>query len=481
MRDAISLLLENLSNRNFKFMSYYSNKKGGSSEHVSIKDKAISKFSELIITRMEQIEAGEWKQGWIPGNVAGVPENIENGKLSGSNVFTLLLDTMFKGYSMPVYMTCNQANNLGVRINKGAESIPVIFWNVSYKDANGKSVKSDDYALMTEKEKEGITATPFLTGYNEFNIDQTNFKEVAPEKYEELKKRFRAPDIPDIEGMYTNAAIDRMLERQEWVCPVKYDKLSSGASFSPSKDCITIPMKHQFKVSHSPEEIYKDGMEYYSTFIHEAVHSTGTEDRLNRVKGDRFGDKKYGYEECIAELSAAVVGKTLGFEKRILDNNMQYVKGWISAIKEKPGVVINMVGDIGKASNMVLEKINEQKIALGEKPIFGKESILSDEEVQEVQARSSVKRIVGFIVERANDPSPHASFTKAQSYVINKYLDGFVNQGERIKEADRLWSLAERHPDMKKACSEWKDETKEEFNGIVNGILNENVSAGMRR
>ena len=70
-------------------------------------------------------------------------------------------------------------------------------------------------------------------------------------------------------------------------------------------------------------------MEYYSTFLHEATHSTGSPERLNRIKGKQFGDSQYGHEEYVAEMTAAVVGNSLGFDKRILDNNTAYIQGLV--------------------------------------------------------------------------------------------------------------------------------------------------------
>ena len=332
---------------------------------------AIEKFADMMIARMEEMKESHWKKGWIDGYGSyGLPQNIVSGTLNGGNSFFLQLDTAMNGYKMPLYMTFLQAQNMGLRINKGAESMPVIFWDMLYKDQNGKRVDHDTVDSMTREERQALTSTPILRVYKEFNVDQTNLAEVNPQKYEQLQERFKAPDMKDDKGMYANAAIDRMLQRQEWLCPVQYDQMASGASFSPSKDRIVIPMKAQFNISTTPEEIYKDGMEYYSTFLHEATHSTGTPERLNRVKGKQFGDKQYGHEEYVAEMTAAVVGNSLGFDKRILDNNTAYIQGWIQNLRENPKVILSILSDVNKASHMLLEKIDEQKLALGETPIL---------------------------------------------------------------------------------------------------------------
>ena len=333
---------------------------------------AIEKFAEMMIARMEEMKESHWKKGWIDGYGSyGLPQNIVSGTLNGGNSFFLQLDTAMHGYKMPLYMTFLQAQNMGLRINKGAESMPVIFWDLVYKDQNGKRIDKETLDAMTREERKALDATPILRVYKEFNVDQTNLAEVNPQKYEQLQQRFMAPEMRDDKGMYVNAAIDRMLQRQEWVCPVQYDQMASGASFSPSLDRIVIPMKSQFNISSTPEEVYKDGMEYYSTFLHEATHSTGTPERLNRVKGKQFGDTQYGHEEYVAEMTAAVVGNSLGFDKRILDNNTAYIQGWIQNLRENPKVILGILSDVNKASNMLLEKIDQQKIAIGETPILG--------------------------------------------------------------------------------------------------------------
>ena len=333
---------------------------------------AIEKFAEMMIARMEEMKESHWKKGWIDGYGSyGLPQNIVSGTLNGGNSFFLQLDTAMHGYKMPLYMTFLQAQNMGLRINKGAESMPVIFWDLLYKDQNGKRIDKDTLDAMTREERKALDATPILRVYKEFNVDQTNLAEVTPQKYEQLQQRFMAPEMRDDKGMYVNAAIDRMLQRQEWVCPVQYNQQATGASFSPSLDRIVIPMKSQFNISSTPEEVYKDGMEYYSTFLHEATHSTGTPERLNRVKGKQFGDTQYGHEEYVAEMTAAVVGNSLGFDKRILDNNTAYIQGWIQNLRENPKVILGILSDVNKASNMLLEKIDQQKIAIGETPILG--------------------------------------------------------------------------------------------------------------
>lgn len=364
----------------------YKRKKTGSStsgEHKSAGQKAVDKFTEMMIARMEEMKAGDWKKGWIDGKaVFGMPQNISGRTYSGSNSFFLQMDAAMNGYRTPVYMTFLQIQKEGAHVNKGATAMPVIYWDFTIQDKDGKRVSSSDYRNMSKEEQKQYTVIPFLKAYNVFNVEQTNLEEVNKEKYDKLLARFAAPEIKDAKGMYENAALDRLFERQEWVCPIQIDKHSSSAYYSPSRDRIVVPMKEQFNIGTTPEEIYKDGMEYYSSALHEMAHSTGSPERLNRTKGDKFGDEKYAKEELVAELTAANVGYAMGFDKRILDNNAAYLDGWIDVLKENPKFIVSVMADVNKASAMVLEAVDKQRLALGQEPLLERNREQSSEQAE---------------------------------------------------------------------------------------------------
>ena len=348
------------------------NKPKDDQERKNSGEKAIEKFSQQVIDRLQSIKASDWKQGWTngKGTMLGMPQNLNGRNYSGTNSFFLQMDTAMNGYKTPVYMTFLQAQRENIRIKKGAEAMPVIYWDLNVKDANGKRISESDFKQMSSDQKAKCEVRPFLRAFHVFNVDQTTLEEVNKEKYDAIVDRFKGPQLRDKAGMYENRALDRMFERQEWICRIQTDRLVDGAFYSPARDLVILPMKEQFNIGKNAEEIFKDGMEYYSSALHEMTHSTGTANRLNREKGTRFGDPKYAKEELVAELTAAMVGNAMGFDKRILDNNLCYVQGWINALREDPKFIVSVMADVNKASKMILQKIDEQKIALGERPIL---------------------------------------------------------------------------------------------------------------
>ena len=335
-------------------------------------EKAVEKFTEMMVERMQSMKASDWRQGWTngKGTMLGMPQNLSGRNYSGTNSFFLQMETAMNAYRTPVYMTFMQAQKENLRIKKGAQSMPVIYWDLNIKDERGKRVAESDYKQMSRGEQAKCEVRPFLRAFSVFNVDQTNLEEVNKEKYDAIVDRFKGPQLRDTQGMYENRALDRMFERQEWICRVQNYRIVDGAYYSPARDMVIIPMKEQFNIGKNAEEIFKDGMEYSSSALHEMTHSTGTANRLNRDKGAKFGDAKYAKEELVAELTAAMVGNTLGFDKRILNNNAAYMDGWINALREEPKFIVSVMADVNKASKMILEKIDEQKIALGERPIL---------------------------------------------------------------------------------------------------------------
>lgn len=357
-------------------------------------DAALQRFAEMLIKRMEEMQK-DWHKGWIGGgSMFGLPQNISGRTYEGSNAFLLFLHTAENGYKAPVYMTYGQLYKEGAHVLKGEKAVPVFKWGFSIKDKDGKKVTEEEFDNMTDDEKKECKRRPFLKIYPEFNIDQTNMSEVNKEKYDAVVSQFRKTDVPTItDGMYVNKAIDRMMEKQEWVCKIQYDKEEKGAYYSPAKDIVVLPTKAQFRIHpDDQEECFKDGQEYYGTALHEMAHSTGHPSRLDRLKPAAFGSPEYAKEELVAELTSAMVGNTLGFDRRISDNNVAYLQNWTSALRKEPKFIVTVMADVNKASRIIIENIDKQRIALGEKPLVQgaldgvEEKVKNEQQFEEIKA-----------------------------------------------------------------------------------------------
>lgn len=341
-------------------------------------ENALKKLVDSLVERMEDASKSlEWNKPWIQtGAGFGLPRNISGSPYMGMNAFLLSLHTAENGYKMPIYMTHKQAKKEKVHILPGSKSIPVFKWGMTVRDKAGKLVPEEEFRQMSEEKQKEYTVIPYLRHFNEFNIDQTNFKEKYPDKYEKLLSNFVDPDRnkADINGMYNNEALNKVIEEKDgWICPIVLDP-ARGAAYSPLDNYIHFPPKGNYRIHEgNAEETFKDGQSYYSTALHEMAHSTGHESVLKRdgiVKFDGFGSPTYAKEELVAELTAAMVSSTLGFDKRITENSAAYLKGWAAALRKEPKYIISVMSDVNKASRIELEHIDKQRKALGQKSLL---------------------------------------------------------------------------------------------------------------
>ena len=142
--------------------------------------------------------------------------------------------------------------------------------------------------------------------------------------------------------------MDRMLERQSWLCPI-YLKYGNRASYSPSLDRIICPLKEQF-----PE-----GAAFYTTLLHEMSHSTGHPNRLGRLKESSYGDADYAREELVAELTAALCGAMLDFATTPREENAAYLNGWLEELQKEPTYLFDILTDVNRAVRMISERLED--------------------------------------------------------------------------------------------------------------------------
>ena len=277
-------------------------------------EKAIDRFAEMMVTRLEEMKGQQWEKGWIDGGgkIQGLPQNPSGERFYGHNDFFLQLHTAMNGYDTPVYATYKQLQEAGVTVGKGEKAMPVLYWNTTHKDEQGKTISDEDYKAMTKAEQEKVKTVPVMMGYYVWNLQQTNFPEVKPELFAKLQE--------------------------------------------------------QFKMRDTTEEMYKEGMAYYGSIGQEKGRQ-GSEKRADREVEVPFGDAKYAKEALVSELTGAVVGSSMGFDKRINDENTQHVDAWMDTLKKEPRFILSVVADVNKASKQIIDHIDKQRVEQGLTPL----------------------------------------------------------------------------------------------------------------
>lgn len=326
----------------------------------SAEDRALDKFTELMIDKIKSINQ-DWQKPWFTEGALAWPRNLNGRQYNGGNAVMLMLHAEKEGYKLPVWCTFNSIQKVlnpekkggqeqePVHVMKGEKSFPVFLttFTVIDKDTHAK-IPWEDYKKLSQEEKKQYTVYPKNQVFNVFNVAQTNLQEVRPELYAKLEEQCNVTR-PRQEGeTFSFPTLDAMIENNAWVCPIKPEH-QDKAYYSLSKDHIVVPTKEQFV----------DGESFYGTLLHEMTHSTGSESRLNRLKPASFGDDNYGREELVAELGAALVCQQNGIQKHVKGDSAAYLKSWLDSLEESPEFIRTVMSDVKKATAVISFRMQE--------------------------------------------------------------------------------------------------------------------------
>jgi antirestriction protein ArdC len=265
------------------------------------------------------LEAGTipWKKPWTG---RGVPKNFLTRKpYRGINI--LLLNSL--GYSQNYFLTFDQVKALGGSVKKDEKAEMVVFWK-------WVDVAKDDPTPPDEKKQQ----KPLLRYYKVFNIEQCT--DIPLHMMPETAKKENYP----IE------ACDRIIEHMPHKPQIKHEE--NEAFYHLIYDYINMPEIEYFVESEN----------YYATYFHELIHSTGHKDRLNRkelTEPTRFGTEQYSIEELIAEIGACYLQSYAGIAPISLENSAAYIQWWLGKLKNDKRCIIFASGQAQKATDYILK------------------------------------------------------------------------------------------------------------------------------
>ena len=336
---------------------------------LSAEDRALNTFAELMIEKINNLQE-DWKKPWFSPQVAQLPQNLNGRNYNGMNSIILMLMQEKNGWQTSRYATFDRIVSLNftkdkdgkkaavdengnklprVAINKGEKSTPVMLTTFTcvHKDTK-EHIKYDDYKQLTQEDRNNYNVYPKLQVYNVFNLDQTNLKDARPEMYQKFKSEADGLSQRTTEGMVDFPALDAMIEKDLYVCPIKPIH-GDNAFYSISKDEIIVPEKAQFI----------DGESFYSNLLHEMSHASGSANRLNRLASDStFGSEAYAKEELVAELTAALVSSQYGMEKHVKSDSAAYLKSWLTSLKEDPSFIKTSLMDVKRSASFISQRLD---------------------------------------------------------------------------------------------------------------------------
>lgn len=275
-------------------------------------------FLNEVLAKIEAVNASDWEH-YVKGKFDLAPRNaFTNYHYRRFNKINLMLEIVINQRKSALYATFKQISARGGLIKKGSKGhlIEYFSWMIKHKETK-QNISMKEYLALTGDKKKEYAVYPISKFYRVFNledVDTTNMNFDLPES--ELDEEEEITLDNNIESFVQSVVDNKGLIIEE--------KFSGVASYSPSSDKITMPNK----------EICVSMDRYYSTLFHEMIHWTGSADRLNRLKGTRFGDSKYAFEELVAEMGSMLLCLDYNINSEFI-NSLRYLKGWSRATINK--------------------------------------------------------------------------------------------------------------------------------------------------
>lgn len=307
---------------------------------------------EMVSRRIEELlDEGiiPWQKGWIrptiKTNKIRVPAMIDKNRIAYNGVSGGIYSFLNQMLLMRpgAWATFNQVVNLGGKIKKGEKSSFVVYYNFVEKTETDK-----------ETGEEKLKRYPVLRYYSVFHIatqtegiDESKIAEPTVLEYEqELSEA-------DMHEWDANETADKILSEYMNREGIEFAEVVGDESFyTPAIDTIHLPLRKQFK----------SGAEYYGTFAHECIHSTGHKKRLDRLTQTAyFGTAEYAKEELVAEIGACAFNNLLGMEtENTFKNNVAYIQHWKKAIHEDKNLIVSATSKAEKALEFIINGKEEK-------------------------------------------------------------------------------------------------------------------------
>jgi len=277
-------------------------------------------YTRITNRIVEELEKGvrPWLKPWNAEHAAGRitrPLRHNGQPYRGINVLMLWGEAMERGYSCPIWMTYNQAHELGAQVRKGEHGSLVVFAN--------RIQRTETDTKGNEVERE----IPFLKGYTVFNCEQIDG----------LPSQYTAPAQPVLDP------VQRIAEAEQFFANAKADIRHGGnqAYYAIHTDYVQMPFF----------ETFKDAESYYATLAHEMTHWTRHPSRLDREFGrKRWGDEGYAAEELVAELGSAFLSADLGLTLESRDDHAAYIGNWLKVLKDDKRAIFTAAAHAERAA-----------------------------------------------------------------------------------------------------------------------------------
>ena len=276
-------------------------------------------YQDVTDRIVAELEAGRapWVQPWTASRAPfAMPENAASGRrYSGINILILWAAVIEGGFTAQRWLTFRQALALGGSVRKGERGTTVVY---ASRFTPGENRQHD----RDPGKRGGI---PFLKRFSVFNVDQCD-------------------------GLTGQMA---SLPSRESVMPHGFEQIvaASGADVRIGGGKAFYSVTHDYVQVPHPDSFFEP-VDFARTASHELSHWTGAKSRLGRDQTGAFGTKKYFFEECVAELSAAFVCASLGIAPTV--RHADYLGAWLDLVREDNRAIVRAASAASKAAEYLL-------------------------------------------------------------------------------------------------------------------------------
>jgi antirestriction protein ArdC len=302
------------------------------------KTKTIKISAEEILTNqlIEFFEKGNtFKKDWNTTTKGKLINCQTSAEYNGSNVVLLMMHQILGGYPHSIYCGFGQGKALKLKLKKGSKSARILMPILHSEDKLDPETKKPVLDLLGDPVKNKWTT--FKTACV-FNIDQF---EDSEEKQKILDKFVSAPDA-QVQKFKDHKPTEKLIN--SYIKRESIDVFFGGDSafYTPYADTVTMPEKEQFT----------SRCGFYGTYLHELIHSTGHEKRLNRktLTDPNTNRKSYATEELITELAAVNLTHELKISTvEKLQNSAAYLESWVKTLKADKKILFKLLTQSNKA------------------------------------------------------------------------------------------------------------------------------------
>ncbi len=278
-------------------------------------------YADVTARIIAELEKGAtpWIKPWSAGGAGGADCNAFTLKpYRGIN--RLLLAMSGVRFSSNRWATFKQWQAAGAGVRKGEKGTHITF----YKPLTVEELQDG------QRVEKSVAVLKSFVVFNADQVDGIQFEPVQPKPEGER--------LAHCESTIRNTG-----------ATIKHG--GDVACFVPSADVIRMPELGSFQ----------DSANYYATAFHELVHWTGSDKRLDRQFGQRFGDSKYAFEELVAELGAAMLCADHQIQGDL--RHAGYIGHWLQCLRDNDKAIFRAAALAEKAASFIQSYQEEEELA----------------------------------------------------------------------------------------------------------------------